>query len=78
MGNFRKTSAALAIINMVPYIVPLELGHSRQAPGGFMRIVMREMRVRGVAKREVSERIEFALTQANRTVRQVNRRRLPG
>lgn len=42
-GSYREEASAITIINGVPYIVPLETGHSKQAPAGMMRITMREL-----------------------------------
>ena len=39
-----RQSATLRIRNAVPYIVPLEYGHSDKAPAGFVRITLRTMR----------------------------------
>lgn len=39
-----RNSATLRIRNAVPYIVPLEYGHSEQAPAGFTRVTLRQMR----------------------------------
>lgn len=39
-----RQSATLRIRNAVPYIVPLEYGHSDKAPAGFVRITLRQMR----------------------------------
>ena len=34
----------IQIINRVPYIMPLEYGHSKQAPGGMVRVTLKRIR----------------------------------
>lgn len=41
-GDFTGTSV-IYITNSLPYIVPLEYGHSKQAPAGMVRVAMAEM-----------------------------------
>lgn len=42
--DLNEKSPNITIINAVPHIIPLEFGHSQQAPNGTFRIVMAGMR----------------------------------
>jgi len=47
-GSFEENVTSkiidIQIINRVPYIMPLEYGHSKQAPGGMVRVTLRRIR----------------------------------
>lgn len=58
--------ASLQIRNAVPHIVPLEYGHSEQAPGGFARIALRRMRqpMKAAALEELRDKMAAANAKA--------------
>jgi hypothetical protein len=64
-GSFREDLRGrdmyVEITNGVPYIVPLEYGHSKQAPAGMVRVSMRET-ITG----DVDEEFEAAVKRADR------------
>lgn len=64
-----KDGVTLQIRNAVPYIVPLEYGHSDQAPAGFVRIALRKLRtgIRGEALATLKEKIASANAKARAT-----------
>lgn len=85
-GHFRESFESreqfIIITNSVPYIVLLEFGSSRQAPGGMMRITFRELRAE-VLNAAMAERLAAMVAQANRTakvrrMRSRGLRQLPG
>jgi len=55
----------IEIINGVVYIVPLEYGHSEQAPAGFMRITMREIAAGQVMTLKLQAELETQIAKAN-------------
>lgn len=56
----------LELVNGVPYIVPLEHGHSDQAPAGMTRITLRRMQAgSGVTEAEMRA-LEAAIRRADR------------
>lgn len=42
-GDFQGKGAVIFITNSLPYIVPLEYGHSKQAPAGMVRVTLAEI-----------------------------------
>ena len=68
-GRYKESKgrgeAGLEIFNGVPHIVYLELGSSQQAPGGFVRQVIREMQAKGEVTREFKRELEKQLRLAN-------------
>lgn len=71
MGDFeeelRGPFKRIEMLNGVEYIIPLEYGHSDQAPAGMLRIAMREMRTGSELTEEMRKRMVAAMIQANRT-----------
>ncbi len=51
------------IINSVGHIIPLEFGHSKQAPGGMFRIALRIIRLK--LKKEGQKALEASIKKAN-------------
>ena len=72
-GSFREGSQGsdhfIEIINGVNYIIFLEFGSSRQAPGGMMRITFKELQMKGVMSKEMSEQLGKTYAQINRRMR---------
>lgn len=65
--GLKSSHPEVEIINGVPYIIPLELGSSLQAPAGFIRINMRKFM--GELVRGSVRRTEAALRLANAKAR---------
>ena len=61
--DLRGRDMYIEITNGVPYIVPLEYGHSKQAPAGMVRVAMR-VASRNIAK-NVRKELEKAIIKAD-------------
>ena len=58
--KFRRNRKFVAVTNAVRYILALEFGHSSQAPGGMLRVSMKEMRQawRAPAEKAIKESVK--------------------
>lgn len=69
-GGFREDLRGrdqfVEITNGVPYIVPLEYGHSKQAPAGMVRVTMRTIRAGGYVDKQFEDAVERANRKAGR------------
>lgn len=73
-GSFREgglfgADQFIEIINGVNYIIFLEFGSSKQAPGGMVRITFTELRLKGTMSRRMSEQLGKTYAQINRRMR---------
>lgn len=64
-----RDKAGVRIRNGVPYIVPLEYGHSDQRPEGFVRVTLRRMRtgILGDALQDLRSKMASANAKARAT-----------
>jgi len=64
----KKAGKFWDVVNGVPYIVPLEFGHSRQAPAGMVRVSIAELTGDDVAA------VEKALRELNKLIKTSDRK----
>lgn len=72
--KFDSVESFIEIINAVPYIVPLEFGHSTQAPFGMLRLSMLELQMGKLMTRELKKEFLKAILEVNRQMGRGRRR----
>lgn len=67
--RFTGDEQLITLGNAVDYIIPLEYGHSQQAPAGFLRLSMLEIQGRKGMERSLGKSLEDAIKEADKKTR---------